>query len=284
MKNLYRKIGVVALSGIVISGGILSSEVSIYANNNDSISASSNSNKSVPISWEELGKYGNFICPKLPEVSREFFYIYSPRGVLVKGDDSGIERLYQALENNPFSAVRASGVPGAINESLSDLRSNLDNPDVEKLKMPQLCFRDIDRFNQFMKEVKEKNIEIEEGFYRFMIGGFDGVFYYKSPKKRPMFDDNDISLYYLERWQNKYKYKILKYNFDGDFYYEYDYPIKFDNINDFFNKVHPKVRDKYKAPMVIDVISGRHKEHGGIHEGGIYSGQIGSFVFLFQAL
>lgn len=284
MKNLYKKIGVVALSGIVIAGGILSSEVIIYANNSDNSSVSSNSNKSGPISWEELGSYGNFVCPEFPEVPIEFIYNYNPKDVLVKGDDSGIDRLYEVLQNSNFLSVRVSGVPGAINESLSKLRCELDNPDVEKLKIPKVCFKNISMFNQFMKDVNEKkNIEIPEGFYRIMVGGFDGVFYYKPPKNPDMFDDDIINVYYIERGQNKYKYKILKYNLDGDFYYEYEYPMIFDSVGDFFNKVHPRVRDKYVAPMVIG-ISGRHSEHGGIHEGGIYSARIGKLVFLFQAL
>lgn len=268
MKSLHKKIGAIVLSGVII-GGFSGSVAKVYAN----YIIDPSSGLPVPIvDFNE--KFNPELYPKkYPklEVPREYIYkIYNKKDVLVKGNDQDIERVYKSLNSSGFKLIKCSGKPGVIDDFVQD-------SDVEILKKPQLCFKNIDMFKEYIKNlIYLESSKPKEGVYRFMIGGFDGLFYFNPIKYINMFDQVMIDLYLVQRSGKKYGYEVLEYNLEGrPILKKYKEPMQFPSVEVFFSKMDPQLR---KRPGMFG------GKHGGIHEGGIYCAKIGDLIFLFRAL
>ena len=164
MKNLHKKIGAIALAGMVVAGGILSSGVRIYAD------ASVSSNKH--ISPEDQRKYNK---NQYPVLNVDLKYIYSLEDVVVQGSNRDIEKLEDALKGSGFVGIKYSGEVDVIDDFLEGLN-------IKQLEKPQVCFLSIDSFKRYIEDMKNGEVNIDEGIYRFMIDGFDGVFRFRKDR------------------------------------------------------------------------------------------------------
>lgn len=267
MKSLHKKIGAIVLSGVII-GGFSGNVAKVYAN----YVIDPSSGLHVPI-IDLNERFNPELYPKkYPVLNVDSQYVYkinNPKDVLPRGDNSGIDKVYKALNASGFLFIKVSGVRSEIDEFVEDIN-------VDILKKPQLCFKNIDKFREYIVSLKY-NEKPEEGVYRFMIGGFEGLFYFNPSKFLNMYDDPMINLRYIQRGENKYKYKVLSYDLNGiPPIKKYKKPVQFGSVEEFFDKMDLVKRQR---PGYFGDIN-----HGGVHEGGIYCFQIGDLVVLFRAL
>ena len=267
MKSLHKKIGAIVLSGVII-GGFSGSVAKVYA----SYVIDPSSGLHVPI-IDLNERFNPELYPKnYPRLDVESQYIYKikeKKDVLPKGNDQDMDRLLNALKGSGFMLIKASGKQDVIDKFVKDI-------DEDILKISQFCFKNIAMFRQYIESLKHKP-KPQNGVYRFMIGGFEGLFHFNPSKFLNMYDDPMINLYYIQRGEKKYKYKVLSYNLNGiPPIKKYKKPVLFCSVEEFFSKMDLVKRQR---PGYFGSIN-----HGGVHEGGIYCIQIGDLVVLFRAL
>lgn len=269
MKSLHNKIVAVALAGVAISG-VVANSIKVYAVDFIIDPSSGLQVPIVPIKDE----FNPDLYPKnypVLNVPKEYIYkIYDPKDVLPKGDDSGIDKIYRAVQGSGFKHIKVSGKRNVIDDFVKDVS-------VDILKKPQFCFKNIDKFREYILYLQQSE-KPQEGVYRFMIGGYEGLFHFRPSKLLNMYDQVVIDLRYIQRGESKYKYKLLDFSLEGELILKkYKKPIELPSVKRFFELMGDF--ENRKVPGHFG-----SKNHGGVHKGGIYCVKIGDLIFLFQAL
>ena len=269
MKNVHNKIVAIALAGVAV-GGVVANSIKVYA---DEFIIDSSSGRPVPIiplnDKFDPKKYPDKY-PKL-EVPLEYAYkIKDPKDILPKGNDIGVNNIYKVLMGSGFEFIKISGKRSVIDDFVSEI----DEP---MLKKPQVCFKNLEKFREYIAYLKI-NKKPQEGVYRIMLWGYEGLFYFNSNKILNMYDQPIIDLHYIQRGENKYKYKVLDFNLSGEPpIKKYKKPIVLDSVKEFFDKI--RDFEKRKIPGHFGSAN-----HGGVQPGGIYCIKINNLVVLFRAL
>lgn len=269
MKSIHNKIVAIALAGIA-AGGVVASSIKVYAIDYIIDSSSGRPVPIVPLNES----FDPELYPKnypVLDVPKEYIYkISDPKDVLPKGDDSGIDKIYRAVQGSGFKHIKVSGKRSVIDDFVKDMN-------VDILKKPQFCFKNIDKFREYILYLQQHE-KPQEGVYRFMIGGHEGLFHFRPSKLLNMYDEVVINLRYIQRGEKDYKYRLLDFNLEGELILKkYKKPIELPSIQRFFDLMGDF--NKRKVPGHFGSAN-----HGGVQPGGIYCVKIGDLIFLFQAL
>lgn len=159
MKKLHKKIGAMALAGMIVAGGVGVSGVRVFAADG----------KKVEISEEDQKKYKSNKYPDLENYSKYANKYEGNSKISLKGSDEGIDKLEKVLNKGKFLGIRYSGEYDVIDDFLDGLN-------IEKLQKPQVIFQSVDSFEKYVEEIENGKIKVANGFYRLVIEGYDGIF------------------------------------------------------------------------------------------------------------
>ena len=161
MKKLHKKIGAMALAGMVVAAGIGVSGVRVFANDSAS---------QIKVSEKDKERYKQEKYDvKLP-IDRKYM---GPAHELLGRDDKSLEKKIEEIgANHGFWAIKLSGKNGGINRYIRPLQ-NVIGKNNKLFKLPQAYFRNLKDFEEYLKKHEK---QIERGMYKVRVGGINGIF------------------------------------------------------------------------------------------------------------
>ena len=157
MKKLHKKVGAMALAGMVVAGGCFAGGSKAFADGGDEALIRKEQKK-------HEQKYKSNIYPQLPDSE------YFKKGESSLGaSEHDVQKLYSDIIGSGFYGIRLAGNKNEIDLFLKYL-------DLPQLAESKGYFINLDEFKEYMKEQKDN---IQKGFYRFEIGGVKGIFEFR---------------------------------------------------------------------------------------------------------
>jgi hypothetical protein len=169
MKKLHKKIGAMALAGMVVAGGCIAGSGKVFADGKESSK----------ISEEELQK--KVIKKEEEQYRKENYKVSLPKWdkgkkipLLGEDDDEEVKNIQNKLNGKIFKVIRISGEKDVIDKFVGPVHEVINDPDMRNLLEVQIYFENIDDFVEYIDS--HNNSDFVDGLYRLQVGGVDGIY------------------------------------------------------------------------------------------------------------